>query len=204
MRLRALLAVWQLPPWGPLADAVLPELGYPHTRVALLRMTQLLWLYAGEFNKLHRAGDNRAILELMAALAAVGQGDPAGQRADTLSLDDAWAIRFPMLTRDEMRVLVDRDYRTDGSSDPFPNGSSSEWDSIASRSSLTGSSLADWDSIPRRSDKSEARARAPPPTAAKRSVRRMTRASRTGLLKRGPNGTRTWQMLSLTWIATNP
>src|SRR6266496_1201296 len=243
-RLRALLAVWQVPPWSPswgsvdlqraanarksawanqgpspttrpaaspppsptepsvepaapMQDAVLPELGYLHVRVALLQLIPLLSLHAGELSKLHRARDNRAILALLAALAqvaglldqshrgrpkrppkpeylrelnrqtvwllskidewrdrvegfvaearnpaedatAVGQEAPGGQGSDTLSLDQAWAIRFPMLTRDEMREVLDRDYRTDGNSDPIP-----KW--LIERVGFDPSSLiADW------------------------------------------------------------
>ena len=38
----------------------------------------------------------------------------ADRRACTLSLDDAWAIRFPILTRAERRALVGRDYKRSG------------------------------------------------------------------------------------------
>lgn len=109
-----------------------------------------------------------------------------------------------MLTRDEMRVLVDRDYRTDGSSDPIP-----EW--LIKRVGFDRISLiADW-LIARRlgfdpASIRQERGKSKGTTADGRQEERPQDDAGLAhrVLKRGPNGTRTWQMLSLTWIATNP
>src|SRR5712692_2141733 len=116
VRLRALQAVWQFPPWGPpwasthleraardrknawvnqglspttqpaaalppstvgpsvepappMDEAALEKLIYPHGRLALLRLTRLLWRYAQRLSTLHRARKHAAINRTLTALA---------------------------------------------------------------------------------------------------------------------------------------